>query len=231
MTSRSQHPDVAGAAHSLQPRLRHPRSRSHRHRSGCAAVRLSRRLRQLVQSAHRAERPLPGSRSSAKVRDTGKPDTVVKEKSARQHPIEELPEEALVFLLASRYCDTEKLSQAAPGVVPARPSPAGSGCRRFATSSITTLNSITWTRDPTRTASEAFKQRRGVCRDFTHLAIAFCRSLNIPARYCTGYLSDIGTPKYALGRRRLCRVVRGLCRRGAGRCSIRVTMSRASAGC
>ena len=47
---------------------------------------------------------------------------------------------------------------------------------------------------PTRTAAEAYAERRGVCRDFAHLAIAFCRCLNIPARYCTGYVSDIGIP-------------------------------------
>ena len=46
----------------------------------------------------------------------------------------------------------------------------------------------------TRTASEAFNERRGVCRDYAHLALAFCRCLNIPARYCTGYISDIGLP-------------------------------------
>jgi transglutaminase-like putative cysteine protease len=46
----------------------------------------------------------------------------------------------------------------------------------------------------TRTALEAFDERIGVCRDFTHLAVAFCRCMNIPARYCTGYLGDIGVP-------------------------------------
>jgi transglutaminase-like putative cysteine protease len=47
---------------------------------------------------------------------------------------------------------------------------------------------------PTRTAAEAYAERRGVCRDFAHLAVAFCRAMNIPARYCTGYISDIGLP-------------------------------------
>ena len=46
----------------------------------------------------------------------------------------------------------------------------------------------------TRTASEAYQEGRGVCRNYAHLAVAFCRALNIPARYCTGYLGDIGTP-------------------------------------
>jgi transglutaminase-like putative cysteine protease len=44
----------------------------------------------------------------------------------------------------------------------------------------------------TRTLWEAFNEKRGVCRSFAHLAIAFCRCVNIPARYCTGYLGDIG---------------------------------------
>jgi len=47
----------------------------------------------------------------------------------------------------------------------------------------------------TRTGSEAYEERRGVCRDYAQLAVAFCRALNIPARYCTGYLSDVGTPR------------------------------------
>jgi len=46
----------------------------------------------------------------------------------------------------------------------------------------------------TRTATEAYAEQRGVCRDYAHLALAFCRRLNIPARYCTGYVSDIGLP-------------------------------------
>ena len=48
--------------------------------------------------------------------------------------------------------------------------------------------------DPTRTAHGGFTDRTGVCRDFAHLTITLCRCLNIPARYCTGYLGDIGVP-------------------------------------
>ena len=47
---------------------------------------------------------------------------------------------------------------------------------------------------PTKTAWEVYNERRGVCRDYAHLAITLCRALNIPARYCTGYLGDIGVP-------------------------------------
>ena len=46
----------------------------------------------------------------------------------------------------------------------------------------------------TKTAYEAYQERNGVCRDFAHLALTLCRCMNIPARYCTGYLGDIGVP-------------------------------------
>jgi transglutaminase-like putative cysteine protease len=135
--------------------------------------------------------------SNAKVRDSGKPDTVVK--SAQQHTIEELPEEALVFLLASRYCDTEKLSQAAWDLF-GKTKPGWARVQAICDYVHNHIKFNYQDANPTRTASEAFHERRGVCRDFTHLAIAFCRSMNIPARYCTGYLSDIGTPKpWAVG--------------------------------
>jgi transglutaminase-like putative cysteine protease len=129
--------------------------------------------------------------ADAIINDRGVPDPIVPDASF--HPVETLPEETLVYLLSSRYCDTELLSQTAwdlfGNTVP------GWGrvqaiCDfvhqhiqfgyRFARS--------------TKTASEAFNERQGVCRDFAHLAIALCRCLNIPARYCTGYLGDIGIP-------------------------------------
>jgi transglutaminase-like putative cysteine protease len=47
---------------------------------------------------------------------------------------------------------------------------------------------------PTRTALDVYTERVGVCRDFQHLAVTLCRSLNIPARYATGYLGDIAVP-------------------------------------
>ena len=64
----------------------------------------------------------------------------------------------------------------------------------------------------TRTAWDGFREQRGVCRDFAHLAITLCRCMNIPARYCTGYLGDIGVPVYA-GADGFQRLVRGLSRR------------------
>ncbi len=129
--------------------------------------------------------------SNAIVRDTGKPDPVVA--SAQQHSIEDLPEEALVFLLGSRYCDTEKFADIAWKLFGQTPP----GWARVQAICDFVHNHITFDymdARATRTAFEAFNERRGVCRDYTHLAIAFCRSMNIPARYCTGYLSDLGTP-------------------------------------
>ena len=111
--------------------------------------------------------------------------------NAQQHPVESLPEETLVYLLGSRYCDTEHLSAVAwnlfGNTVP--------GWSRVQAICNFVNRHITFGYQfarPTRTASEAFHERRGVCRDFAHLAIGFCRCMNIPARYCTGYLGDIG---------------------------------------
>ena len=129
--------------------------------------------------------------TSAIVRDSGIPDPVVPD--ARQHPVEELPEEALVFLLASRYCETELLTQIAGNLFNNTPP----GWARVQAICDYVHNHITFDYQqarPTRTAWEAYNERIGVCRDYAHLAIAFCRCMNIPARYCTGYLGDIGMP-------------------------------------
>jgi transglutaminase-like putative cysteine protease len=124
------------------------------------------------------------------IRDSGKPDEVVT--GARQHPVEELPEDTLVFLLGSRYCETDLLSQTAwqlfGGTIP--------GYRRVQAICDYVHNHIAFSYQnarPTRSAWDAFNERSGVCRDYAHLAITFCRAMNIPARYCTGYLGDVGT--------------------------------------
>ncbi len=125
------------------------------------------------------------------VRDTGRPDPVVPD--ASQVPVEELPEEALVFLLASRFCDSDRLLDLAWTLFGA----AAPGWPRVQAICDFVHQHITFGYEHarvTRTASEAYEERLGVCRDFAHLAVAFCRALNIPARYCTGYLSDAGTP-------------------------------------
>jgi transglutaminase-like putative cysteine protease len=129
--------------------------------------------------------------STAVVRDSGNPDIVTT--SAYQHSIEELPEESLVFLLGSRYCDTENLSEVAWSLFGQIPS----GWSRVQAICDFVHSHIAFGYEHarnTRTASEAFNEKRGVCRDFAHLAVAFCRCMNIPARYCTGYLGDIGIP-------------------------------------
>ena len=99
----------------------------------------------------------------------------------------------MVFLLGSRYCETDRLSETAWRLFGTRP-PAGRACRPSATSSTTTSRFGYEHASPTKTAWEVFQGRRGVCRDYAHLAVAFCRCMNIPARYCTGYLGDIGVP-------------------------------------
>jgi transglutaminase-like putative cysteine protease len=130
-------------------------------------------------------------KSSAVVRDTGEPDVVVA--AAEQHAVEDLPEETLVYLMGSRYCETDRLSDTAWELFGQSPP----GWARVQAICDYVHNHITFGYEnarATRTAWEAFNERTGVCRDFAHLAITFCRCMNIPARYCTGYLSDIGIP-------------------------------------
>ena len=125
------------------------------------------------------------------IRDTGRPDPVVPD--ARQIRVEELPEEALVFLLASRFCDSDRLLDLAWTLFEA----TEPGWARVQAICDFVHQHITFGYEHarvTRTASEAYQERLGVCRDYAHLGMAFCRALNIPARYCTGYLSDVGTP-------------------------------------
>ena len=129
--------------------------------------------------------------ASALVNDTGRPDLVPV--SAYQHAVEDLPAEAMVFLLGSRYCETDRLADIAWELF----GQASTGVERIQAICDYVHRHIVFNYQDarsTRTAWEAFHERRGVCRDYAHLAIAFCRCLNIPARYCTGYLGDIGTP-------------------------------------
>jgi transglutaminase-like putative cysteine protease len=107
-----------------------------------------------------------------------------------QHPIQALPEDTLVFLLGSRYCETDLLSEAAWQLFSAEPL----GWARVQAICNFVHRHIEFGYEhasATKTAWQVFNERRGVCRDFAHLAITFCRALNIPARYCTGYLGDI----------------------------------------
>jgi transglutaminase-like putative cysteine protease len=126
------------------------------------------------------------------VRDNGVPDPVVP--SAIQHAIEDLPAETIVYLLGSRYCETDLLSDIAWKMF----ENTAPGWPRVQAICDFVHNHIKFDYQharATRTAHEAFDEGRGVCRDYAHLAIALCRCMNIPARYCTGYLGDMGTPK------------------------------------
>jgi transglutaminase-like putative cysteine protease len=125
------------------------------------------------------------------VRDSGVPDVVAS--TAPQQPIEELPDETIVFLLASRYCESDRLSEIAWELF--GKAPLGWGRVQAICDFVHDRIAFGYEHArPTKTAWDAYQEREGVCRDYAHLAIAFCRAMNIPARYCTGYLGDIGMP-------------------------------------
>ena len=129
--------------------------------------------------------------ADAVVNDSGEVDLVVP--TAPQIPVQDLPNETLVFLLGSRYCETDRLSQTAWDLFGHSPP----GWARVQAVCDFVHQHIAFGYEharATRTAWEVFHEKTGVCRDYAHLAVAFCRCLNIPARYCTGYLGDMGTP-------------------------------------
>jgi transglutaminase-like putative cysteine protease len=112
---------------------------------------------------------------------------------AIQHPVEDLPDDVLVYLLGSRYCETDRLSDTAWSLFGHVPP----GWERVQAIVAFTHNHIEFGYHharPTKTAWDAHQEQQGVCRDFAHLAITLCRCMNIPARYCTGYLGDIDIP-------------------------------------
>jgi transglutaminase-like putative cysteine protease len=125
------------------------------------------------------------------ISDSGLSDEVAPD--ARQLEVADLPDDGLIYLLGSRYCDTQKLSDIAwslfGGVTP--------GWQRVQAICDYAHERISFGYQHARcdrTASEGHQERIGVCRDFAHLAVTLCRCMNIPARYCTGYLGDIGVP-------------------------------------
>jgi transglutaminase-like putative cysteine protease len=125
------------------------------------------------------------------VEDSGLPE--VTPQFATQTPVEQLPEEALPFLLGSRYCETDQMSETAWQLFGGAPS----GTARVQAVCDFVHSHIRFGYEyarVTKTAREAWLERQGVCRDYAHLAITLCRALNIPARYCTGYLGDLGIP-------------------------------------
>jgi transglutaminase-like putative cysteine protease len=124
-------------------------------------------------------------------RHSGLPD--LSAPGAAQTPVEDLPDEVLMFLLGSRYCETDRLSDTAWSLF---------GSTEPGWARVQAIVDYVHERiafgyqhaSPTKTAFDAHEGRLGVCRDYAHLAVAFCRCMNIPARYCTGYLPDIGVP-------------------------------------
>ncbi len=129
--------------------------------------------------------------NSTLIADSGQPDA--QNPTARQVPVGDLPTDTLRFLLASRYCELDLLSNTATelfGNLPPTAERVHAICN-WVNCKVTFGYNFA---RPTKTALDVYAERVGVCRDFQHLAITFCRCLNIPARYASGYLGDIGVP-------------------------------------
>jgi transglutaminase-like putative cysteine protease len=129
--------------------------------------------------------------NSTLVYDTGEPDR--QNFDAREIPVQKLPHEVLRYLYSSRYCEVDRFSTIALelfGAVPPGFSRVQAVCDWIHTRVVFGYQHAR----PTKTALDVYTERFGVCRDFQHLAVTMCRALNIPARYATGYLGDIGVP-------------------------------------
>jgi transglutaminase-like putative cysteine protease len=130
-------------------------------------------------------------RGDALVQDSGLPDVVAGD--AQQIPIDQLPDDVLLYLMASRYCETDKLTDLAWSLFGA----TKPGWARVAAICEYVHDRVTFGyahAHHMKSALDVHEQRAGVCRDFAHLALTFCRCMGIPARYCTGYMGDIGIP-------------------------------------
>jgi transglutaminase-like putative cysteine protease len=129
--------------------------------------------------------------NSTLIEDSGEPDPICPE--ACQLEVEDLPPDVLRYLLASRYCEVDRLLDVAGTLF----SSSRPGWQRVQAVCDWVQNNVEFGyqfASPTKTALDVYSDRKGVCRDFQHLAITLCRCLNIPARYATGYLGDIGVP-------------------------------------
>jgi transglutaminase-like putative cysteine protease len=129
--------------------------------------------------------------NSTLIEDSGEVDA--QSPSAREIPVADLPPEALRFLLSSRYCEVDLMSNTAAQLFGGVPP----GWQRVQAICDWVHANVTFGyqfASATKTAVDVYRERTGVCRDFQHLAITFCRALNIPARYATGYLGDICVP-------------------------------------
>jgi transglutaminase-like putative cysteine protease len=129
--------------------------------------------------------------NSTLIEDSGQKDLV--NFQARQHPVEELPVDDLTYLMNSRYCEVDRLSNIATELF-GNTAPGWGRVQAIADWIHSRVQFGYQHARATRTALDVYTERVGVCRDFQHLAITFCRCLHIPARYATGYLGDIGVP-------------------------------------
>lgn len=127
--------------------------------------------------------------ADALIEDSGAPDPDVR--AAPQHAVEDLPSETLGFLLGSRYCEVDLLTPTAWSLF-ADTAPGGARVGAICDFVHRHIEFGYEHASASKTALQALRERRGVCRDYAHLAVALCRALNIPARYCSGYLADIG---------------------------------------
>jgi transglutaminase-like putative cysteine protease len=125
------------------------------------------------------------------IQDSGLPEPVFAE--AQEHPVEQLPHDTLIYLLGSRYCETQRLMNDAWSLF-GHVAPGWSRVQAVCDFVHQHVEFGYHFARSTKTAWEAYCERQGVCRDFAHLAITLLRCLNIPTRYCTGYLGDIGVP-------------------------------------
>lgn len=125
------------------------------------------------------------------VEDTGQPDPIVPD--AVQHPVDEVPNECVQFLLPSRYCEVDRMTQMAWDLF-GKTQPGWSRVQAICDWAHAHVEFGYGYASTANTAMSVCENKKGVCRDFTHLAITLCRAMNIPARYVTGYLGDIGVP-------------------------------------
>jgi transglutaminase-like putative cysteine protease len=129
--------------------------------------------------------------NSTLIGDSGQPDR--QSPGAREIPVQELPHDVLRYLYNSRYCEVDRFSNIAWELFSGAP-PGWARVQAICDWIHTRVSFGYQYARPTKTALDVYTERFGVCRDFQHLAVTMCRALNIPARYATGYLGEIGVP-------------------------------------
>jgi transglutaminase-like putative cysteine protease len=112
---------------------------------------------------------------------------------ASETPVAELPDETIAFTMPSRFCLPDELGNEAWQRFGSL-DPGWSRVQAVVDFVHTHLEWVEGASNPWTTAADAYRAGQGVCRDFAHLAITFCRALNIPARYVFGYIPVIDCP-------------------------------------